>query len=48
MPFIPFFRPKLGYAHTPFPQPIFPWRLNPGRLPIDLSQWNELDAGWEL
>jgi hypothetical protein len=31
-----------GAAPTSFPQPVFPWNLEPGRLLIDTSQWDEL------
>ncbi len=37
-----------GAAPTSFPQPVFPWRLEPGRLLIDTSQWDELDTSRAL
>lgn len=33
---------------TSWPEPIFPWRLDPGRLLIDLSQWDDLNGARPL
>ncbi|MFG0252148.1 MAG: hypothetical protein ACF8NJ_04660 [Phycisphaerales bacterium JB038] len=35
---------ETGAAPTSFPEPLFPWRLEPGRLLIDTSQWDELES----